>query len=202
MKTLFASGVLEPPRWLHNSQHTPDWIERHKQVAGTDSEFCSNCHTEDYCTACHDGRVKPRSIHPNDYISMHPIEARMATQRCTSCHNEQSFCLSCHQRLGITMSGPPSLRESGRFHPPKQVWSDAPRQAGHHSFEAERNLNACVSCHIERDCIVCHGAQGIGGGFNPHRSGFAAGCSTQFRRNPRPCLACHEPGAQELSQCR
>jgi hypothetical protein len=133
---------------------------------------------------------------------MHPIEARMATVKCQSCHEEQTFCLQCHQRLGITMSGPPNVRESGRFHPPKEIWSDPPRQPGHHSFEAEKNLNQCVSCHIERDCVVCHGAQGIGGGFNPHRSSFAAGCSTQFRRNPRPCFVCHEPGDGVLAQCR
>ena len=202
MRTAFSSGEMLPPRWLHDAAHGPDWIEHHKTVAGNDSQFCANCHKEDFCTDCHDGRVRPRSIHPSDYISMHPIEARMATTKCGSCHNEQSFCLQCHQRLGITMSGPADVRESGRFHPPKEIWSDPPRKPGHHSFEAERNLNACVSCHIERDCVVCHGAQGIGGGFNPHRASFMAGCSTQFRRNPRPCFVCHEPADRDLVQCR
>jgi hypothetical protein len=202
MQTAFPSGVLFPPRWLHDAAHTPDWIDRHKAVAGTDSQFCSNCHKEDFCVECHDGRIRPRSIHPGDYISMHPIEARQATSTCTSCHNEQSFCLACHQRTGVSMSGPPDARMSSRFHPPKSVWSDAPRRPGHHGFEAERNLNACVSCHVERDCVVCHGGQGIGGGFDPHRAGFAGGCATQLRRNPRPCFVCHEPGDGVLQQCR
>ena len=201
MKTVFASGVLEPPRWMHNAAHTPDFIERHKFVAGNESQFCSNCHKEDFCVGCHDGRVRPKSIHPSDYLSMHPIEARQATQRCTSCHQEQSFCLGCHQRVGVTMSGPTGARESGRFHPPKAIWSDAPRKPGHHSFDAQRNLNACVSCHIERDCVVCHGGSGIGGGFNPHKSGFMGGCATQMRRNPRPCFVCHMPDDAVLSQC-
>ena len=196
IRTVFASGTLKPPQWFHDSQHTPDWIMRHRQVAAADSAFCANCHTENYCTDCHDGRVRPRDIHPADYISMHPIEARMATQKCTSCHQEQSFCLTCHMRLGITMSVPAAVRESGRFHPPKTIWSDAPRQPGHHAFEAERNLNACVSCHTERDCVTCHGGLGIGGGFDPHRAGFVASCGRQYRRNPRPCLVCHEPGGQ------
>lgn len=200
LKTVFATGELQPPRWMHNAQHTPDFIQRHKFVAANDSQFCSNCHKEDFCTGCHDGRVRPRSIHPNDYIAMHPVEARLATQKCTSCHREQSFCLQCHQRLGVSMSGP--VKDSGRFHPPKSDWSDPPRKPGHHAFEAMRNLNACVSCHIERDCVVCHGGQGIGGGFNPHRGGFAAGCATQFQRNPRPCFVCHEPGAAVLQRCR
>jgi Cytochrome c7 and related cytochrome c len=202
MQTVFATGKLEPPRWLHNAAHTPDWIERHKGVAANDSQFCANCHKEEFCADCHDGRVRPRSIHPNDYISMHPIEARQAAQKCTSCHQEQSFCLQCHQRLGVSMSGPSGVRDNGRFHPPKDVWSNAPRRPGHHAFEAQRNLNACVSCHVERDCVACHGGQGIGGGFNPHKSGFAGGCGTQMRRNPRPCFVCHNPGDGVLAQCR
>jgi hypothetical protein len=202
LKTMFASGVMLPPRWLHNAQHTADFIERHKTVAGNDSQFCANCHSENFCTECHDGRVRPRSIHPNDYLAMHPIEARQAAQKCTSCHREQSFCLGCHQRVGVSMSGPPDARNSGRFHPAKMIWSDAPRKPGHHSYEAERNLNACVSCHIERDCVACHGGLGIGGGFNPHKTGFSGGCSTQFRRNPRPCFVCHQPGDGVLQQCR
>jgi hypothetical protein len=202
LRTTFASGAMEPPRWMHNAGHGPDFVQRHKFVAANDSQFCANCHKEEFCTGCHDGRVRPRNIHPNDYLNMHAVEGRLATQKCTSCHREQSFCLGCHQRLGVSMSGPPGVREAGRFHPPKSEWSDAPRRPGHHSFEANRNLNACVSCHIERDCVVCHGGAGIGGGFNPHIAGFAGGCSTQFRRNPRPCYVCHEPGAAVLSRCR
>ena len=202
IRTVFTTGVLKPPQWLHDAQHTPDWIQRHREVAASDSQFCANCHTEDYCTNCHDGRVRPRDIHPADFISMHPIEARMATQKCTACHQEQSFCLTCHMRLGITMSGPQGVREAGRFHPPKSLWSDAPVTPAHHGFEAERNLNACVSCHTERDCVTCHGGAGIGAGFNPHRAGFQATCTAQFRRNPRPCLVCHEPQESVLAECR
>jgi hypothetical protein len=202
LRTVFASGVMNPPRWMHNAQHEPDFIQRHKMVAANDSQFCANCHKEDYCVGCHDGRVRPRNIHPSDYLNLHPVEARLATQRCTSCHNEQSFCLQCHQRLGVAMSGPSGAREPGRFHPPKSQWSDAPRQPGHHAFEAMRNLNACVSCHVERDCVVCHGGAGIGAGFNPHSGGFAANCASQMRRNPRPCLVCHEPGTPELRKCQ
>ncbi len=202
IKTMFASGTLRPPRWLHNAEHGPDFIERHRAVAADDAPFCANCHTEDYCTDCHDGRVRPRSIHPNDYLEMHPIEARMGTEKCQSCHREQSFCLDCHLRVGVAEASPPSVRDSARFHPPKTIWSDPPLRPGHHGFEAERNLNACVSCHTERDCVQCHGALGVGAGFDPHRAGFAAGCATQFRRNPRPCLTCHEPTDGALAQCR
>jgi hypothetical protein len=201
IKTMFASGTLMPPRWLRNAEHTPDFIERHKTVAADDSQFCANCHKEDFCTDCHDGRVRPRNIHPNDYLNMHAIEARMATQNCNSCHRDQSFCLDCHMRVGVAESSPPGIKDSGRFHPAKSIWSDPPRKPGHHAFEAERNLNACVSCHTERDCVACHGALGVGAGFDPHTTGFVAGCATQFRRNPRPCYVCHECGDSVLTQC-
>jgi hypothetical protein len=202
IRTVFASGVLQPPRWLENAAHTPDFLQRHRMVAAADSQLCANCHTEDYCTDCHDGRVRPRNIHPGDYLSMHPVEARMSMQRCRSCHEEQSFCLTCHMRVGVAMSSPLGDRDSARFHPPKVLWSDVPVTPQHHKFEAERNLNACVSCHTERDCVSCHGGNGIGGGFNPHRANFQAGCGTQFRRNPRPCLVCHEPSDGVLALCR
>jgi hypothetical protein len=202
IKTMFASGTLMPPRWLHNAQHTPDFIDRHKYVAADDSQFCANCHTEDYCADCHDGRVRPRSIHPNDYLNMHAVEARMEPNKCQSCHREQSFCLDCHMRVGVAQSSPLSARDNARFHPPKSIWSDPPRKPGSHGFEAERNLNACVSCHTERDCVVCHGALGVGGGFDPHKNGFLGGCARQFRRNPRPCYVCHEPTDPVLGQCR
>lgn len=202
IRTAFPSGTLSPPRWLHNAEHGPDFLQRHRMVAGDDSRFCASCHSEDFCTACHDGRVRPRNIHPSDYLSMHGVEARLATQRCTSCHRQQSFCLSCHQRLGISEHGPQGVREPGRFHPPKAVWSDPPRRPGHHGPEATRNLSACVSCHGERDCVACHGGQGIGAGFNPHGPGFAASCASAMARNPRPCLVCHDPGAPVLERCR
>jgi len=202
LKTMFASGTLEPPRWLHNAEHTPDFIARHRTIAADDSQFCANCHKEDFCTDCHDGRVRPRSVHPNDYLNMHPIEARMETQKCQSCHREQSFCLDCHMRVGVGESSPAGARDSARFHPPKTQWSDPPMKPGHHGFEAERNLNACVSCHTDRDCVTCHGGAGVGAGFDPHKTGFLGGCANQFRRNPRPCLVCHEPGDGVLGQCR
>ena len=199
--TAFSSGRLLPPRWMHNAAHDADFLTRHKYVAANDSAFCANCHREDECVACHDGRVRPRSIHPSDYLSMHAVEASLASSRCSSCHREQSFCLSCHQRLGVAMSGPTARSEPGRFHPPKAIWSDAPRRPGHHAMEAIRNLNACVSCHIERDCVACHGGQGVGGGFSPHGPGYGARCASQLRRNPRPCFVCHDPGSETLRRC-
>ncbi|HET7538584.1 MAG TPA: cytochrome c3 family protein [Polyangiaceae bacterium] len=210
----FASGPLLPPSWLHDAGHGPDWLERHKAVAGNDTRFCANCHSERYCADCHDGRVRPRRVHPNDWLSMHSVPARTNQQKCASCHRDQSFCLTCHQRLGIAMSGPfANMAERGRFHPPKSEWTDGPRTARHHAWEAERNISACVSCHVERDCAICHATAAMGGrgsgfpagqgqGTNPHPIGFRSRCASALRQNARPCLVCHTPDDPNLLDCR
>lgn len=202
----FATGQLLPPDWLHMSGHTPDWIERHKTVAANDSQFCASCHREEDCADCHDGKVRNRQVHPNDWITMHATSARLDNPRCTSCHQLTSFCADCHRRVGVARDGPPGNRPEGaRFHPAPETWTYAPRSAFHHAWEAQRNLNACVSCHSERDCATCHATRGVlggGGGVNPHPTNFSASCSTALSRNPRPCLVCHENGDQNLARCR
>jgi hypothetical protein len=212
LRTRFGTEELLPPRWLKDSHHGPGWVVRHRAVAGDDSRFCGNCHSEKYCADCHDGRVRPRRVHPNDYLSMHAEAARQNTPRCTSCHQQQSFCLSCHQRAGVAESGPlTNSAERGRFHPPPSVWTNPPRSARHHAWEAERNLNACVSCHVERDCIACHATRGVGGpgglpaggaGASPHPLGFRARCAHALRQNARPCLMCHDPADPVFAECR
>jgi len=214
IKVSFEAGALEPPRWLHDAGHGPDWIERHKMIAGDDSRFCANCHSEKYCVDCHDGRVRPRRVHPNDWLDMHPVAARENSPKCTSCHREQSFCLGCHQRAGVAFSGPfANAAERGRFHPPKSEWTDGPRTPRHHAWEAERNISACVSCHVERDCAICHATAAVGGrgagfpsgngqGVDPHPVGFRSRCGSALRQHARPCLVCHQPSDPLLQECR
>lgn len=203
--TAFSTGDLVPPRWLFNAGHTPDWIERHKSVAADNSALCGSCHSANDCTDCHDGKVRNRKVHPNDWLSMHPQAARQDNPRCVSCHQEQTFCADCHRRTGVARDAPSGNRTTGRrFHPPPAEWTTAPRSAKHHSWEAERNLNACVSCHTERDCATCHATKGLSGGqgVSPHPMGFEGKCKTAFSRNPRPCLVCHQSNDSFLRACR
>lgn len=214
MRTEFAEGRLEPPNWLFNAGHDADFLRRHKFVAGNDSQFCTSCHSEKYCTDCHDGRVRPRNIHPNDYLTLHAVDARQNDTQCGSCHRAQSFCLGCHQRAGVTLSGPSAnFAGRGRFHPPKSMWTDGPMGSQHHGWEAQRNLSACVSCHTESDCVLCHATAERGGGLSgqsvsgatstsPHEAGFASRCRSIVRRNARACLTCHHPQDPKLAQCR
>jgi hypothetical protein len=210
MVTRFDTGSMLPPRWLQGADHGPGWIERHSVVAAADSTFCSSCHEESECVECHDGRVRPRRVHPNDWLSLHSTAARQGSPTCTDCHRQQTFCLGCHQRAGVTLRGPTAVAASrGRFHPPRSTWTDPPRSPGHHSWEAQRNLDACVSCHSERDCATCHATRAAGatmpmgaGRVSPHPPGFRDQCRGPFDRNARPCLVCHLPGDPQLSRCR
>jgi len=201
----FGAGMLIPPTWMHNAGHTADWIERHKSIAADDSSFCGSCHTNTFCTDCHDGKVRNRKVHPNDWLSMHPEAARQDNPRCTSCHAEQTFCGDCHRRVGVARDSASGTRPEGRrFHPDAAIWTTGPRSSSHHAWEAERNLNACVSCHTERDCATCHATKGVSGGqgVNPHPLGFASSCGTAFLKNPRPCLVCHQAGDENLRTCK
>jgi hypothetical protein len=194
--------------------HDAEFMRRHASIAAADSGACASCHAESECARCHDGRVRPRAIHPNDFLSLHAQAARNDGPGCASCHHRQSFCLDCHQRVGISESGPTAnFAARGRFHPPSSLWSSGPRTPAHHAWEAQRNLSACVSCHQERDCVACHATRAVGGpgggppagsgfGSNPHPAGFRSDCARALGRNPRPCLVCHDPADPELLRCQ
>jgi hypothetical protein len=124
----------------------------------------------------------------------------MDAPKCTSCHSTSTFCVPCHTRVGVAMSSPSAVLTS-RFHPDN--WATAKRTPGDHSFEAQKNITACVSCHVERDCVRCHGTSGVGGGgFSPHSPGFINKCDTMYSKNPRPCFVCHAPDDKNLAKCK
>ncbi|MGC4064539.1 MAG: cytochrome c3 family protein [Polyangiaceae bacterium] len=207
MRTHFGSARLLP-RSSIAIEHGPQFRFTHGAVAGNDPKVCESCHHPRECQACHDGQLRPRSIHPSDWMAMHAIASKQGND-CGSCHRLQSFCLSCHQRVGVVASGAPrSIAERGNVHPPASVWLTGPRGERHHGVLARRNLAECVSCHQERDCIRCHAAGALGTtstssvSVNPHPPGFVANCRASWQRNPRPCLACHRPEGSELGLCR
>ncbi len=210
VRTRFREGWLTPPDWMGEMGHGPGWLYRHGEVAGNNSRLCNSCHRESDCTSCHDGRLRPRAVHPNDWLSLHGVAARQEGPSCNSCHRAQSFCQSCHQRLGLVTQGPLSaMARRGSVHPPRAIWVDGPRSSQHHGTLARRNLSECVACHQERDCIGCHASAGVrgpgsgrGAVHSPHPAGFAAVCRQAFSANPRPCLSCHAPDAWELRPCQ
>ena len=200
LQTAFGSDTLVPRGALFGMAHDSDFAIRHRWIAADHGAVCASCHVESECSGCHDGTRKPRGIHPNDYLALHAQDVQRNATRCTSCHSQTSFCLACHARLGIAQLSSPDISSPRRFHPPSSQWI---RGSVLHAREAQRSLGTCVSCHEERDCIVCHGAGGFGIGLHsPHPVGFAASCAGAFARSARACLMCHRASDAALQACR
>lgn len=214
LETEFSSGVLRPSGTLRGDAHTLDFKLHHAAVAQNDEGYCLNCHRRDECLSCHNGVVKPFDFHGNDYVDRHAVEARRNDPNCSSCHRSQSFCLGCHERLGVVdvRSGPDGAFVPigpKHFHPPG--WAD-PSAAGdpnHHAWQALRNLRQCVSCHREETCLQCHASRTGAGQMgkmqvNPHPIGWAGSdrCRALAHRNFRVCMQCHGPTDPQLARCR
>jgi hypothetical protein len=220
--TEYPTGVLKPSGVLQNDRHDAAWLFNHRASTSADRTYCANCHTEQYCQDCHNGVMKPLKVHPGDFVSSHAILAKSGSMTCDSCHRDQSFCVGCHQRMGVGhvtgfdrrgLVGSPRTPAAQRFHP--LGWVSPPGSTGRanqHGFEAQRNIRQCTGCHTERSCAEsCHrsaalqNARGdMGQGFNPHgpRGDFLSRCGAMLRRNRRACYKCHTTGDANLARCR
>ncbi|HPH29829.1 MAG TPA: cytochrome c3 family protein [Pseudomonadota bacterium] len=211
LQVQFPTGILRPSGNWRGDEHGLDFTRTHRLTAQSDPDYCSSCHRRDYCQQCHNGVLKPMDYHGGDYQTRHGLEARRNQLTCTSCHRQQTFCLGCHERLGVihtaTLPGSPSVSAfapatSRRFHP--DGWASPTPGPSHHAFEAQRNLRTCTSCHREQTCLDCHSAL-PGGRFligkSPHPADFVASgrCQATASRNPRMCLKCHREGSAELT---
>jgi len=199
LRTRFAQGEMNPPTWLFGMRHDHEWLVRHRWVAADQGGVCASCHRESDCVECHDGNVRPRRVHPGDYLTTHVEPARRDQPRCSSCHQVSRFCAECHSRLGLSTFSAPEVRSPDRYHPPEAVWVRGPNM---HALEARRAMNACASCHAERDCVTCHGALGIGAGVSPHPPGFANRCAAALSSNARACVTCHGDVEALRRRCR
>jgi hypothetical protein len=211
VKVDFDEGLLVPSGSLRGDAHDLRFRTDHQRVGKTDAAYCASCHQTSFCTGCHDGVQKPLDFHGNDYGSTHPIDARRNQPDCSACHRRQTFCTGCHARAGVTTDDrtgeftrvpnaiDPANPTGNLFHP--RGWFTAPRggvrEPDHHSFQAQRNLRACASCHREELCIRCHGGAGAADGqidaVNPHPLGWkrSARCRALAARAGRMCLRCH-----------
>lgn len=213
---LGATGKLVPSGVLRGfDAHGPTFGRDHAQ-AGKDMGYCLTCHKQSQCIDCHGGTVRPFDIHPSDYVSLHGVDARRNTPDCSSCHRAQTFCLGCHQRLGV--SADPEGGQRGQqprnpfgtgtglkqFHPPGWVQGDGAGAGGAssgHATQARRNIRSCVSCHRESSCLDCHSTDPTrGAAVSPHGPAFGASsrCRALAARNQRACLKCHASGSPEL----
>jgi hypothetical protein len=162
--------------------HAPDFETSHAAAAAANQPECTSCHAESTCLHCHDGQRSP-SFHPVNFLASHSTEAFGRVSDCSSCHNPQAFCRECHLGLGIQGSGQSGL--AAPYHDGQAMWTLSHGQA------ARQDLETCVSCHQQTDCLRCHAA-GSGMGVNPHGPGFSP--SSLSDRNPAMCTVCHGNG--------
>ena len=201
MRTQFPEGQLRPEHIGVGLAHTADFARMHASSARSDGATCNTCHSPESCTDCHAGRTKPHGVHAGDVLRTHGVDAKLAAQNCASCHRTESFCAPCHAATGVASGAPSATRATGRQHPSKNVFING-RGPESHAMQATQNLATCTSCHAPQDCTSCHGSQGIGGGVNPHGSGFASRCGVLKRANSASCIQCHLASDPKLSQCQ
>lgn len=199
VRTAYPQGALVPSGALHGDAHDALFRTDHARVAASDEAYCGNCHRRDFCVDCHDGAQKPLDFHGNDYVALHPIDARRNDPDCSACHRRQTFCTGCHSRTGVGtdlessefVRGSADPGSSRNFHPEGWFTSLVPgaREKNHHSFDAQRNIRTCASCHREEFCLDCHS----GGLVDPHPAGWrgSARCEALLERSGRMCLKCH-----------
>jgi c(7)-type cytochrome triheme protein len=200
----FPTGILEPgPSPLGMDHRAPNWLYDHELAGRTQAALCESCHTPQSCIDCHDGTRKPFAIHPADWVTTHPVAARQDAFSCVSCHRAQSYCIDCHERVGIGPDAPvgrvlgpetgdPTFRAPTinlAFHPPEWLDESRPDHPSFHGRQAALNIQTCASCHREETCLACHATATRG--IDPHPPGFVDRCRSQARRNQNACLKCH-----------
>jgi predicted CXXCH cytochrome family protein len=156
----------------------PGFVTDHGNLAATDPAECSTCHTRQSCEQCHDSPDRA-AFHPPDFMLSHSAAAYTGRLECSNCHDPRIFCRDCHAQGGQTSSG---RLASSVFHDAEPLW------LLRHGGAARRGLEACASCHTQRDCLQCHSTLGAFK-VSPHTRDFDARRAQQ--RNPIICKACH-----------
>jgi hypothetical protein len=159
-----------------------EWYRNvHGDEAAAAPATCAGCHGRQDCLECHrpDPASAPPGYHPEGFLTRHPAAAYDRVTSCNDCHNPGAFCATCHQASGLTTTA----GELGAgYHDAKQGFIVG------HGAAARQNLETCVSCHTEQDCLLCHSATG-GRRVNPHGPGFDA--ERLARRASQMCTVCH-----------
>jgi len=175
---IFAQGMSGLPK--PESHEYGDFYRNHRDLAATSPDYCAVCHTESSCTSCHDGQNTP-GFHPINFLASHGPEAYGRTSDCSACHNAEAFCRTCHMSLGLNdASG-----MGAAYHNDQSFWILS------HAPAARQDLESCVSCHQQTDCLQCHSTR-MGLGISPHGPDFQG--SSIEDRNKAMCKLCHISG--------
>jgi len=167
---------------LRPTTHTPTFARDHRLEAATGADAaCRTCHTQAYCSTCHDGARTP-TFHQTDYVQRHAADAFTRETDCASCHQTQAFCVQCHRSVGAAQTG----GTAAAFHDRQPNWSLT------HGSVARRSIETCISCHRQEDCLKCHSTSGYAR-VNPHPAGLDL--ARMQSKNRATCLICHTAGA-------
>jgi decaheme cytochrome c component MtrC/MtrF-like protein/doubled CXXCH motif protein len=159
--------------------HGMNFVAAHAAVARVTSATCAGCHVRADCLECHrPDAARAPGYHPTSFLARHPAAAYARETNCSDCHNTAGFCASCHATAGLVAKA--RLRPG--YHDANNFFIVGHGQA------ARLNLESCVSCHAERDCLTCHSALG-GQRADPHGPGFDA--NRLIKKNPQMCTTCH-----------
>ncbi|MCA9551854.1 MAG: cytochrome c3 family protein [Myxococcales bacterium] len=189
--------------------HIPDTtrcVECH--VDPHDARTCSNCHSAELSLE----RVKSAKHHLRFEHQKHlPVVA----SNCARCHVEvaeaerpllppMAACLACHEHEGTFQDA-----SCEQCHVDLEVEQSRPAShlvhdedyVNRHGPEAAASRALCDSCHTERQCASCHGANvpalpqrlnfdrpELGG---LHRAGFASRHDREAKTDPGLCFTCH-----------
>ncbi len=200
-------GLLRP------KDHGPDWILDHPEVARGDAGTCENCHTQTYCSECHEGAALGLNIknlkdapvekigplgaalegrdllilqraHDLNYRYTHGADVRAKTSDCAVCHDAETFCNACHR----------PENDASRHRP---VWHDlADFKFYKHADYARRDIEVCAGCHessgADPTCLQCHRTI-----RSPHPDGFMKDVKGSWHDDDNAvCFVCHEVGTR------
>ena len=160
--------------------HGDAFVTGHGAAASAGQPDCTSCHAENTCVQCHESQGSPE-FHPMNFLASHGPEAYGRVSDCTSCHSSEAFCRECHVNLGL--KGGSSF--VAPYHDNQAIWILSHPQA------ARQDLESCISCHQQNDCLRCH--SGVSGmRISPHGPDFKS--SGIWDRNQAMCTVCHGPG--------
>ena len=179
-----AIAQLSPPATLASQRvtigvapsrkavHPRDFAKAHKSTAASGRLDCLGCHEQRQCTSCHEGSGS-RRYHAANFVGRHAADAYGQEQNCSSCHRTETFCRSCHQQTGVTVSG----ARTGAVH------TGQPLRRLQHGQAARQGLTeARMLARQQRDCLACHSNLGLH--VNPHALDFNR---SDVGAQTRPC---------------
>ena len=180
-----------------SSHDRPDFLERlHGELARTEPQRCSVCHTRETCESCHVDAARnrevrnlpaapqgmnvptpspryflPASHREPEWVQRHGGPAQAQIADCAACHTRES-CMSCHaQQLPRAAANLP--RRAAVAAPGVSTTIKAPPTHATPLFEVEHgNLasarpQSCRGCHARTECEKCHTASNVGKDATP-----------------------------------